>query len=589
MTRPVRSPSGARTSPSTAREASGRGSERSRTSAPAATAAASAAISTPSAPAASRRCASRSKPATGPPRASRAASTPPMFPSPTTPTAGCPGMGGSLGAPRSIVAPMLQGQERAAWIAGEPVAGEGPEIVVEDPASGRELARIAEAGPATVDAAARAAQAAFDGEWGRAPAAQRGRVLLALAAAVRDRAEELAELESLDTGKPVGQARADVATAARYLEYYGGAADKLLGETIPSEDGALVYTLREPLGVVAHVTPWNSPLSQMVRGVAPSLAAGNTVLVKPSEVAPLSTLAAARLFEEAGLPPGACAVVAGRGASTGAAVVDHPLVAHVTFTGSVATGAAVMAAAARRIVPVSLELGGKSPTIVLPDADLDAAVDAAAAAVIRNAGQSCFATTRILVHDDVHDTFAERLVARFGDLTVGPGREDPDLGPLASRAQLDRVLELLESAVAEGATVACGGGRLEEPALAGGHFVAPTVLTGVANTMRVAREEVFGPVQCVLRFATEDEAVALANASDFGLAAGVFTRDLSAAHRLARRLEAGQIQINPYPAGGVEAPFGGYKRGGMGREKGLEALRHYTQTKTVITHVEEAP
>jgi aldehyde dehydrogenase (NAD+) len=282
-------------------------------------------------------------------------------------------------------------------------------------------------------------------------------------------------------------------------------------------------------------------------------------------------------------------IVNGRGETTGAAVVDHPLVAHVTFTGSVATGAAVMAAAARRIVPVSLELGGKSPTIVLPDADLDAAVDAAAAAVIRNAGQSCFATTRILVHDDVHDTFAERLVARFGDLTVGPGREDPDLGPLASRAQLDRVLELLESAVAEGATVACGGGRLEEPALAGGHFVAPTVLTGVANTMRVAREEVFGPVQCVLRFATEDEAVALANASDFGLAAGVFTRDLSAAHRLARRLEAGQIQINRYPAGGVEAPFGGYKRSGIGREKGLEALRHYTQTKTVITHVEEAP
>jgi aldehyde dehydrogenase (NAD+) len=485
-----------------------------------------------------------------------------------------------------MVPPMGQGQHRSVSIDTAPADGDGPAIVVEDPATGDELARLPEAGPADVDAAARAARAAFEGEWGGLTAAARGRVLLGLAAALRDRAEELAGLESLDTGKPISQARTDVATAARYLEYYGGAADKLLGETIPSEDGAFVYTIREPLGVVAHITPWNSPLSQMFRGVAPSLAAGNTVLVKPSEVAPLSTQAVAEILVDAGLPRGACEVVVGRGATTGAAVVDHPLVVHVTFTGSVATGAAVMAAAAPRIVPVSLELGGKSPTIVLPDADLDAAVDAAAAAVIRNAGESCFATTRILVHASVHDDFAQRLVARFGDLTVGPGAEDPDLGPVSSRQQLDRVLELLDSAIAEGATVACGGGRIDDPALAGGHFVAPTVLSDVHNRMRVAREEVFGPVQCVLRFETEDEAVAIARDSDYGLAAGVFTRDFAAVHRLARRLEAGQVQVNRYPAGGVEAPFGGYKRSGIGREKGLEALRHYTQTKTVIAHVE---
>ena len=226
---------------------------------------------------------------------------------------------------------------------------------------------------------------------------------------------------------------------------------------------------------------------------------------------------------------------------------------------------------------------------MLSDADVEAAVSAGAAAVTRNAGQSCFATTRILVHESLHDAYAERLVARVGELTLGPGLEDRDLGPLSSRAQLERVLELLDGARAEGATVACGGGRPEEPALADGHFVEPSVLLDVENSMRIAREEVFGPVQCVLRFATEDEAVALANDSDYGLAAGIFTRDFSAAHRLARRLQAGQVQINRYPAGGAEAPFGGYKRSGIGREKGLEALRHYTQLKTVIAHVADAP
>ena len=443
--------------------------------------------------------------------------------------------------------------------------GQGPpEIVVEDPATGVAPARLP-GGPAasTPRRAPRARRSrARWARWlrhGRAAAAR----FLGLAALLRDRAEELAQLESRDTGKPLSQARTDVATAARYLEYYGGAADKLLGETIPSEDGAFVYTLREPYGVVARITPWNSPLQPALpAALAPALAAGNTVVVKPSEVAPLSTRLVAGIETRAR-----------RGASSPSSTGPgrRPAPRSSTTRSSrtcvhrLGGHRAPRSAWRRRApdLPVTLELGGKSPTIVFADADLDAAVDAAAAAVIRNAGQSCFATTRILVHDDIHEAFAERLVARFGDLTVGPGREDPDLGPLASRAQLERVLDLLESAVAEGATVACGGGRLEDPALAAGHFVAPTVLTGVANTMRVAREEVFGPVLCVLRFATEDEAVALANASEYGLAAGVLTRDLSAAPPPRAPARGGPGPDQPLPG-----------RRGRAPRSALQAQRH---------------
>jgi aldehyde dehydrogenase (NAD+) len=474
---------------------------------------------------------------------------------------------------------MRQGHQRSAEIDGAPAGGDRAAIVVEDPATGEELARLAEAGPREVDAAARAARAAFEGDWGALTAAGRGRVLLRLAAVLRDRAEELAALESRDTGKPIGQARADVATSARYLEYYGGAADKLLGETIPSEDGALVYTIREPFGVVAHVTPWNSPLSQMCRGVAPCLAAGNTVVVKPSEITPITSLVAARLFVEAGLPPGVCNVIAGRGPTAGAALVRHPDVAHVGFTGSVPTGKQVLRMAADRVVGCNLELGGKSPTIVLPDADLDAAVRAGAMAVVRNAGQSCFATTRLLVHRSIAADYSARLADAVAHLTVGPGLDDPDLGPVASAQQLAKVLAAIESGTAEGATLAVGGTR---PAGLPGHFVLPAVLTDVDNRMRVARQEIFGPVQTVLTFDDVDEAVALANDSPYGLAAGVFTRDIAMAHRLARQLAAGQVQINGYPMGGVETPFGGYKESGLGREKGLAALESYTQLKTVI-------
>ncbi len=466
-----------------------------------------------------------------------------------------------------------------AVVDGRPTATHGAEIVVEDPATLDTLAHVAEATAEDVDRAVNSAATAFERTWRDVPGRDRGRILGRIAAALRDAAPELAELESLDTGKPLRQARSDVDTAARYFEFYGGAADKVYGATIPGEGDYWSYTLREPYGVIAHVTPWNSPISQLCRGVAPSLATGNTVVVKPSEITPLSSLVVARLFVEAGLPAGACNVVVGRGPGAGADLVGHPAVAHVAFTGSVATGRAILHATADRIVGCNLELGGKSPTIVLPDADLDRAVRAGAMAVVRNAGQSCFATTRLVVHESIAAEYTERLVAAVSKLSVGPGLADPDLGPLASAAQHAKVLAALAAAVGEGAEILVGGNR--PPGLAG-HFLLPAVVGGARNDMRVAREEIFGPVQTVLTFDDPDEAVAIANDSAYGLAAGVFTSDISLAHRLARRLAAGQVQINGYPLGGVETPFGGYKHSGLGREKGLAALEHYTQLKTVI-------
>ncbi|HUN33647.1 MAG TPA: aldehyde dehydrogenase family protein [Trebonia sp.] len=465
------------------------------------------------------------------------------------------------------------------YVDGGWAASHGEPVAVEDPATRSRLATIHDATEADVAQAVASARAAYTGGWRDARPVHRAQVLFQIATAIRQQAPALARLETLDTGKPLRQSRSDVATAARYFEFYAGAADKVYGQTIPGEGDYWSYTLREPYGVVAHVTPWNSPISQMCRGVAPCLAVGNTVVVKPSEITPLSSLVAARLFVEAGLPPGACNVIAGRGPTAGAALVRQPDVAHVAFTGSVPTGREILRMAADRIIGAQLELGGKSPTIILPDADMQAAVRAGAMAVVRNAGQSCFATTRLLVHRLIEAEYTQRLAEAVAHLSVGPGLDDPDLGPVASARQLRTVMAAIESGRADGATVAVGGTR---PDGLDGYFVTPAVLTGVRNEMAVARQEIFGPVQTVIAFDDVDEAVALANDSAYGLAAGVFTRDIGTAHRLARQLEAGQVQINGYPLGGVETPFGGYKNSGLGREKGLAALEHYTQLKTII-------
>jgi aldehyde dehydrogenase (NAD+) len=452
-------------------------------------------------------------------------------------------------------------------------------IDVEDPATGDIVARFVPSSTDEVDAAVIDAHRAQIG-WARRDPAEQGRVLMRVAEALRSNAEVLARLETIDSGKPLSQAKADIAVSARYFEYYAGAIDKFGGETIPQPLGTFTYTMHEPLGVVAHITPWNAPLSQMARGVAPCLAAGNAVVVKPSELTPLTTLLAARLFVEAGLPAGLCNVVLGLGATTGEALTNHPLVRHITFTGSVAAGRRVGAVAAERIVGLNLELGGKSPTIVCADADLESAARAGALAVIRNSGQSCFATTRLLVDRTIHDRFVDLVAGHIGGLSTGHGLDDPDVGPLISARQKSKVLGTIEAAVADGAEVVVGGSAAN--VLAGGHFVEPTLLAAVDNNMPVARQEVFGPVQSVIAFDTLDQAVDMANDTEYGLSAGVFTRDIARAHTLAAALQAGQVQINRYTGAGVEVPFGGYKNSGLGREKGTEALRHYTQLKSVI-------
>jgi aldehyde dehydrogenase (NAD+) len=468
-----------------------------------------------------------------------------------------------------------------AVIAGEWVsAADAADVMdVEDPATGDVVARFVPSTPDSVEVAVADAHRAQIG-WARRDPAEQGRVLMRVAEALRSNAEGLARLETIDSGKPLGQAKADIAVSARYFEYYAGAIDTFGGETIPQSLGTFTYTMHEPLGVVAHITPWNAPLSQMARGVAPCLAAGNAVVVKPSELTPLTTLLAARLFVEAGLPAGLCNVVLGPGATTGEALTNHPLVRHITFTGSVAAGRRVGAVAAERIVGLNLELGGKSPTIVCADADLESAARAGALAVIRNSGQSCFATTRLLVDRTIHDRFVDLVAGHIAGLSLGHGLDDPDVGPLISARQKSKVLGTIEAAVADGAEVVVGGSAAN--VLGGGHFVEPTLLAAVDNNMPVARQEVFGPVQSVIAFDTLDRAVDLANDTEYGLSAGVFTRDIARAHSLAAALQAGQVQINRYTGAGVEVPFGGYKNSGLGREKGMEALRHYTQLKSVI-------
>jgi acyl-CoA reductase-like NAD-dependent aldehyde dehydrogenase len=462
-------------------------------------------------------------------------------------------------------------------------AADGATLDVYDPSSGGLLARVAKAGPKDIDRAVAAAHQALESKaWGGLAPAERGRMMHRMSARIREWAEELAELESRDNGKPLRQARTDVQVAARYFEFYAGVADKIMGNTIPLGPGLLDYTVREPIGVSAHVVPWNYPIQIGSRGVAPALAAGCTVVFKPSSEAPMTALRLGEIGMECGLPPGVLNVVPGTGAEAGRALVRHPDVNQITFTGSVEVGVEVARMAAEHVAPVVMELGGKSPNVVFADADLDAAIQGVANAIFQNAGQTCSAGSRLLVERQAHDQFVERLAARAKSMRLGPGVQDPDMGPIISRRQLEIIEGYVRIGQEEGATVVAGGRRPDDPALHGGFFFLPTLLDQVSPDMRIAQEEIFGPVLSIITFETVEEAAELANRSQYGLVAGVWTRDISKALALASRIKAGQVFVNTYGAGGgVELPFGGYKKSGYGREKGLEALASYTQVKNV--------
>ncbi|MFO1279577.1 MAG: aldehyde dehydrogenase family protein [Burkholderiaceae bacterium] len=457
----------------------------------------------------------------------------------------------------------------------------GRTIPVIDPSDGQPYDDIQRSNASDIDTAVHAARECFDAVWSRTTAVERGRLLMKLSAKVAEHADELAAIEQRDCGKPTKQAKADAAALARYFEFYAGACDKLHGDTIPYLDGYSVFTWREPHGVTGHIIPWNYPMQIFGRSVGGALAAGNVSVVKPAEDACLSLIRVAQLAAEVGFPAGAINIVTGYGHEVGDALARHPGVDHISFTGSPSVGTIIQQVAAERHCPVTLELGGKSPQIIFADADLDAALPFVINAIVQNAGQTCSAGSRVLIDELIYESVLERLGQAFEKLRVGPAILDLDVGPLIRQSQLQRVWDFLSDAQVAGIPMVAQGQVVDE-APETGYYQAPTLLRDVPVAHRLAQDEVFGPVLSAMSFRDEDHAVELANATRFGLVAGVWTRDGARQFRMARRVKSGQVFINNYGAGGgVELPFGGVKSSGYGREKGFEALYGFTTLKTV--------
>jgi aldehyde dehydrogenase (NAD+) len=451
------------------------------------------------------------------------------------------------------------------------------------PSDGRPFARIARGTAADVDAAVKAARHAFeDGAWSRLTAVERGRLMVKLGQRVLEHFEELAELEARDTGKPMKQARADITATARYFEFYGSAADKFHGDVIPFLDGYLVTVLREPKGVTGHIIPWNYPSQMLGRTLAPALAMGNATVLKPAEEACLAPLRIVQLAQEIGFPDGAINVVTGLGEEAGAALSSHPGLDFISFTGSPEVGTLIQIAAAKNHIGCTLELGGKSPQIVFDDADLDAVVPVAVNAIVQNGGQTCSAGSRLLVQRSIYDEFTARVSERFAQLRVGSHAMDLDCGPLISATQKQRVLGFTERGRKTGIRVLAEA-QIAEGVPTGGFYVTPVLFGPVPRENELACEEVFGPVLSAIPFEDETDAVKLANGTDYGLVAGIWTRDGGRQMRVAKKMRCGQVFVNGYGAGGgIELPFGGVKKSGHGREKGLEALREFSHAKTVV-------
>ncbi len=462
-------------------------------------------------------------------------------------------------------------------------ATSGETIDSEDPYSGEVWARVARGSGEDVDAAVTAAKNAMEGEWSTLNASQRGKLLNRLAELIEDDAARLAEIEVRDNGKLMAEMSVQTKYMAEWYRYFGGLADKIQGAVIPTDKADIFnYTRYEPLGVIAMITPWNSPLLLLAWKLAPALAAGNTAVIKPSEFTSASTVTLMELIERAGFPAGVVNTVTGLGAEAGVPLVSHKDVAKVAFTGSDVSGQKIYESAASQIKKVSLELGGKSPNIVFDDADREAAVMGVISGIFAATGQTCIAGSRLLLQRSIHDQFVERLVDVAGQANIGdPKSPDTHVGPITTRPQFDKIIEYIDIARKDGATCVLGGGPYTGPGAKGNQFIEPTIFTGVKNDMRIAQEEVFGPVLAVIPFEDEDEAIEIANDVDFGLAAGVWTADIGRSIRMAERLKVGTVWVNTYRAVSYTSPFGGYKRSGLGRESGIDAIYDYLQVKSV--------